>query len=126
MLKEERKTIKEHIKEHIEEHTIINETYTCDICGKVFMPDNKNEFHTGSRGKVLRKYNMPYGCKEKLGGNSINLFDDDNEENNDFGQDGCYHHNVTYDICGECMMDKIFPYIKEISGNEPRDTSYDW
>ena len=90
------------------------------------MPDNRNEFHTGSRGKVLRTYHMPYGCKEKLGGNSINLFDDDNKENNNFGQDGGYYHNVTYDICGECMMDKIFPYIKEISGNEPRDTSYDW
>lgn len=126
MLKEEKKIIKEHKEVLVEEHTIINKAYTCDICGKIFNPNRPNEWHTGSRGKIINLYYDSDFCQEELGGNSINLFDDDNEENNNFGEDGAYFHNETYDICGECMMDKIFPYIKEISGNGPRDTSYDW
>ena len=109
----------EEIEEVIKKHSIIHEKYICDICGKEFKKGRENEWHTGGCLQVG-------AGQEELGGNSIRLYDDDNDANCNFGIDGGYVSSSCYDICGECIRKKIFPYIKNLTNLEPRDTSEDW
>ena len=95
----------------------------CDICGKEFIEETK-EWHTGTSGESI-PIELDYILKDDLTGQRIQLYDDDNEFNKNFGEDGCYIHSTAYDICARCMQDKIFPYIQQLCGKEPEDTSYD-
>ena len=37
-----------------------------------------------------------------------------------------YSKNYIYDICGDCVRDKLFPFIREEAQKEPRIEEYDW
>ena len=67
----------------------------------------------------ITKYNIYYCdiCKEICGSNTELIIED--EDNYNYGD--CYYYKTyNYDICEDCLRDKIFPYIKEITKEEPR------
>jgi hypothetical protein len=37
-----------------------------------------------------------------------------------------FEEGLVYDICPKCMKDKIFDYIKDLSGENPREYETDW
>ena len=93
------------VKKEIVEEEKTHEYYKCDICGRdiqsSFSYPEVKEANTELR---VRDY------KESWNG----------------GQDGGWINEYVYDVCGECLKDKIFPYIKQITNKEPRVYEYDW
>lgn len=65
------------------------------------------------------KYNEYYCdiCKDRIfGKNELTVEDEDNYNYGD-----CYYFKTySYDICEECLKNKIFPYIRELVKEEPR------
>lgn len=69
--------------------------------------------------KKLATYNEYYCdiCKEKTFYNTELTIED--EDNYNYGD--CYYRKTyNYDICEDCLKNKIFPYIKKITKEEPR------
>lgn len=63
--------------------------------------------------ETTTKYNEYYCdiCKERIYGNNTELT----------VEGDCYYYKTyNFDICENCLKNKIFPYIKEITEEEPR------
>lgn len=35
-------------------------------------------------------------------------------------------NEIEYDICPKCFKEKLIPFIKSLSGKEPRESEHDW
>lgn len=70
--------------------------------------------------ETTTKYNEYYCdiCKEKTVYDNTELTVED-EDNYNYGD--CYYRKTyNYDICQNCLRNKIFPYIRELAEEEPR------
>lgn len=67
----------------------------------------------------MAKYNEYYCdiCKDRMfGANTLTVEDEDNYNYGD-----CYYiKTYNYDICENCLRNKIFPFIRELAEEEPR------
>ena len=92
----------ETVKKQIITKEVTIRNYKCDICGKdtIELSDSKD-------GNVEIKVR-------------------DEEESYNDGSYGGYVKEYIYDVCRECIEQKIFPYIKELTGKEPREYEYNW
>lgn len=69
--------------------------------------------------ETTTKYNEYYCdiCKERIYGNNTELTVED-EDNYNY-RDCYYYKTYNFDICEECLKNKIFPYIRKLAKEEP-------
>ena len=57
-------------------------------------------------------------CKNTTQFSNVTTLIVEDEDNYNYGD--CYYYKTyNFDICEDCLKNKIFPYIKEITGEEP-------
>lgn len=94
------KIIKEEIIPAQEERKIQKDRYYCDLCGKEILNPANNY---GSESAIC--YQEDYG---------------------NYGSDGGFDYKYCFDLCEDCIKEKVFPLIEKHLKIKPRYDERDW